>query len=113
MTHFPSSQPITRARGYRWVLSISAALSVLLTGCGQGGGESAAPETPTAASPSAEQPDTAALTRAARQRFSAMLDAHAAAFVAQAPEFATQLGLSEAVAGAGYASRLSSHSFAA
>ena len=83
-----------------------AALALVAASCGRGekaapiaagNGAEAATEVPAALDPSAE--------------FLAMADRHARTFLAAAPEAATELGVSEEIAGEGYLARLGSYGF--
>ncbi|MEL7201570.1 MAG: DUF885 domain-containing protein, partial [Pseudomonadota bacterium] len=115
MTQFVPSQPTVRLRGrfFSTHVFIGAALAAMLAGCGQGNDASTTPETTAPTRSVAAATDSAAIASTERKRFTAMLEVHARDFVKQAPEFATQLGLDEAVAGEGYARTLRRYSFEA
>lgn len=88
-------------------LWFAAALAALLAvpACGKTDRTvSAAAENAAAVETAVEDPSAA---------FLAMADRHAKAFLATAPEAATELGLSEEIAGAGYLSRLGKYGFEA
>lgn len=84
------------------IYCFSAAL--LLTACDREGATS------TPAALPVENPAAAANVDQSAE-FLAMADRHAAAILAASPELATQLGISEEIAGAGYQGRLSGYDF--
>ena len=95
------SQSITILRGGAIGLSLLA-----VAACGQNGAptEEAAPE---------ENETVAEPEISASDAFIAMVDDHAAQVLRESPEFATFLGVSEDVAGAGYNGRLGDYGFEA
>ena len=87
-----------------WIAAASLAL-VAVAACG-----AKEKARPAAAGPGAAVDEPAQDPSAA---FLAMADRHARAFLASAPEAATELGVSEEIAGAGYLSRLGKYGFEA
>jgi len=84
-----------------------AALALLAAAsCGKGKSAAEARSADGAVSTAAAQLDPSA-------EFLAMADRHARSFLATAPEAATDLGVSEEIAGAGYLSRLGNYGFEA
>ena len=92
-------------------ISGTLAALALITSCGKDTSQPAINEP--APESRVEQPTGAQLRSDEQTRFTAMIDKHAAEFVRHSPEFATQLGLDEALAGEGYTSRLGDYTFEA
>ena len=86
------------------IIAIAALAGLSLSACDRGPADTAAPAAAEAEAPAAPNPTAA---------FRQMAEDHAARFLQTAPETATDLGVSEGVAGAGYLSRLGGYGFEA
>jgi len=91
----------------RLLLRVTAAsLALLAVSCGRSGTIASEATSADTGAPAATQLDPSSA-------FLAMADRHAKAFLATAPEAATELGVSEDIAGEGYLTRLGGYGFAA
>ena len=84
-----------------------AAAIVALSACGERGNVTETISETAATAPEAE------VSQSPSERLTAMADAHAARVLQLSPEFATSLGVSEDIAGAGYNARLGHYGFEA